>query len=414
MLAVNYPVRQMSRRYATLMSSVFLSVLFATTGLAKNAMAATHITSDITTNTTWTSAGSPYLLDKQIKLASGVTLTIQPSVEVQFNATSTLTLFVMGSLNAIGTETSPITFTSSQGAKGEGKPGQYKGINVQGATASAHFSFAHFYYGGTGSGGLYNYGELTSQSGASLEVDHSIFAHNSYAGLLLAGTGSTAVSHSSFVENGDGISQINLTPGSFTLSHSYVTDNTQDGLFFDFLKESKSGATIENNEITRNGRAGLYIEAECATATAGFPHGNGNDIFGNGPSAEFPPDGSAIKTLYTCEALNVDWTGNYWGNVYFIAGPEPLLLHLPWACKGLYPSEWYEAASSQSSGYLAYSAYETNALVPPPGPISTKSYTIFEPIVCADKTVENIAIRQVYNAFYLAPGEISAEEIPIS
>jgi hypothetical protein len=309
-------------------------VILTTSGaLVQTAMAATHVTSDVKTNTTWTSEGSPYLLDKQVKVVSGVTLTIQPGVEVQFNATSTLTFFIAGTLNAVGTEASPITFTSSQGAGGEGAPGQYKGINVLGTTAKAHFSYARFYYGGIGSGGLYNYGELTSQSGASLEIDHSVFAHNAYAGLLLAGTGSTTVSHSSFVENGDGISQINLTPGPLTLSHSYVTDNTQDGLYFDFLKESKSGATIENNEITRNGRAGLYIEAECVTAPGGFPHGNGNDIFGNGPSAEFPPDGSEIKTLYTCESLPVDWSGNYWGgNVYFIAGREPLFLRLPWAC----------------------------------------------------------------------------------
>jgi hypothetical protein len=403
--------RRAARRFRAV-AALILALLCGAL-LAQSAIAATHVTTDIKANTTWTTAGSPYLLDKQVKVVAGVTLTIQPGVEVDFNGGQTLTFFVAGKVNAAGTESNRIKFTSIQGAGGAGAPGQYKGITVIGATASANFSYADFEYGGYGSGiYYYGYGALTAQTGATLKLDHVTVRHNEYAGLKVADS-NTEVSHSRFVENGDGISQIDTSPGPLTVAHSEITDNTQDGLFFNFSKESTTtGATIENNEISRNGRAGIEIWSNCSAAPSAFPHGHGNDIAHNGPNTEYPSDGSEIKTLYPCEALAVDWTGNYWGAATFIENREALFLR-GFVCKGTYFKEWYEAAGVQSSGYLAYSAYERNALVPPPGPISTSSYATTEPFPCYDKTVDNITVKHVYNAIYLAPGEIASEPIPI-
>jgi pimeloyl-ACP methyl ester carboxylesterase len=49
---------------------------------APSAHAATTVSADIMTNTTWTLAGSPYVLTKQVKILSGATLTISPGVTV--------------------------------------------------------------------------------------------------------------------------------------------------------------------------------------------------------------------------------------------------------------------------------------------------------------------------------------------
>src|SRR5437588_6347902 len=44
----------------------------------------TLVSSDITTHTTWTTAGSPYSVTKYIHVKAGIMLTITPGVEVQF------------------------------------------------------------------------------------------------------------------------------------------------------------------------------------------------------------------------------------------------------------------------------------------------------------------------------------------
>lgn len=82
------------------------------------------ITSNITTNTTWTSSNT-YLLQGQIFVTSGATLTIQPGTVILGDKASTgAGLFITkgSKIMAVGTATQPIVFTSNQapGARGLG------------------------------------------------------------------------------------------------------------------------------------------------------------------------------------------------------------------------------------------------------------------------------------------------------
>jgi RHS repeat-associated protein len=394
-------------RGAVVIGATMLS-LAGCAALAGVAEADTHITTSITTNTTWTASGSPYLLDASVGVDAGVTLTIQPGVIVEFNGSPYREFGVAGTLKAVGTSSSPITFTSSQGAAGEGAPGQYLGIIVLGTSASAQLSYTHVYYGGLGSGGYYAYGVLTTQEGASLEVDHSVFEHNQYSGVHLAGLGPATISYSTFAYNGDGLSLIFSEAVPLVLLHSKVRNNLDKGLDITNLETSKTaGAYLENNEITQNGSVGIGISMSCATARVSWPHGNRNDIYDNGPSSEFPADGSEIDAS-NCEALPVDWSGNYWGEVKFIEGPEPLE-NKSFVC-GTIPADWVQAASWQSSGYLAYSKTEKPG-EPSPGPIRTSDQVIPIPAPCGEGTIR---YHNLYNAFYLAPGEIATEYIRIA
>jgi predicted outer membrane repeat protein len=86
----------------------FLKILLFLLIATQICFAQTHISAgDI--NGTWTSSSSPYLIEGDISIPSGQTLTIEPGVLVEFQGH--YTLFVQGRLVAVGTETDNITFT---------------------------------------------------------------------------------------------------------------------------------------------------------------------------------------------------------------------------------------------------------------------------------------------------------------
>jgi hypothetical protein len=76
--------------------------------------AGTIVGGTIGTDTTWTLAGSPYILQTQnLTVSDNVTLTIEAGVTVEINAGRTL--LVDGILVGVGTSTAPITFTRMEG-----------------------------------------------------------------------------------------------------------------------------------------------------------------------------------------------------------------------------------------------------------------------------------------------------------
>ncbi|MEY4702155.1 MAG: hypothetical protein RIR96_52, partial [Bacteroidota bacterium] len=92
------------------------------------------VTAAITANTTWTT-GKTYLLQGLIYVKNGATLTIQPGVVVKGDATvsgGTALIITKGSkINAVGTSTSPIVFTSSKDT-GARATGDWGGVIILG------------------------------------------------------------------------------------------------------------------------------------------------------------------------------------------------------------------------------------------------------------------------------------------
>lgn len=85
-------------------------LLILNTGNA-SAAGPTYVWQDITTDTTWDEANSPYIVNQSIAIDPGVTLTIDPNVTVMFDNGVWLT--VSGALDAQGTADEPVTFTSN-------------------------------------------------------------------------------------------------------------------------------------------------------------------------------------------------------------------------------------------------------------------------------------------------------------
>ena len=73
----------------------------------------TTISGAISTNANWQASNSPYEITSDVVVSSGVTLTIDPGVEIHFQ--DCYELIMKGTLNAVGTSDNPIIWKVSTG-----------------------------------------------------------------------------------------------------------------------------------------------------------------------------------------------------------------------------------------------------------------------------------------------------------
>jgi flagellar hook assembly protein FlgD len=174
----------------------------------------------ITTNTTWTLAGSPYIVTGIVFVQGSATpvLTIEPGVTVQFTASGALNMnyTAPGVLQAVGTPAAPILFTSTGGTAPSSWIALY--IGGYGATAS-QISYATVQYGGSTT---YARGGLQI-AGTSSVIDHVTFRGNNVAGMNVTG-GSPQITNCTF--DGNSGYGIDVAGGSPTISGCTFTNNS--------------------------------------------------------------------------------------------------------------------------------------------------------------------------------------------
>jgi phage-related protein len=366
-----------------------LLALAAALALARPAAADTHLSGvTYTGSATWTSAGSPYILDGGVTVASGATLTIQPGVIVKLNG-QFRELNVNGTLLAQGTASAPIVFTSikddsvggdsnGDGSATQPAPGQWYDIAFGSSSTTSQLQWVDVRYGGYGSGN-WNYGAL-SVNGSVTVTDSTI--HDNQMSGIKSYTGNVTVDRSTIAHNGNGIS---LNMASLTMTHSTVVANSNDGIWFNLIS-SYNGVTssIMYSDVKRNGGDGIEIGVERTLPVAKWPHGNYNNIFDNVSNKQIYLGGYHPATT---PQYNVDWKNNFWGDkVYYWHAPALCLSYAPY-----------------SPGHLAYSwshpAPGPGGLVPPPdGPLPWVTYLA--------GTGNNVAYC-AYDRFKIGPDEFS-------
>jgi hypothetical protein len=282
------------------------------------ALATTHISgATYTSNTEWTTSGSPYVLDGSVQVNSGVTLTIDPGVIVKLNGTFRA-MYIYGTLDAAGTSGSHVTITSYQddsaggdtngdGSATSGAAGQWYSLFFESGSTGT-FSYTDVTYGGWGFAG-YTGAELDLMGSAQLTFDHSSATYSQTSGIL-AGSGSSSspwptatISHSTLSHNLDGAF---ANQGTLVLDHNnYVESNSADGLGF-AINGSFSGtaSTVYHSQIDNNGRYGIYYTPGYGTSLSVEPTGEENNIYGNGTKEIYD---SAYEPW-------LDWTYNYLGD----------------------------------------------------------------------------------------------------
>lgn len=110
---------------------------------------ATNVSGAITTNTTWTLANSPYVVTGTVTVSNNAQLTIEPGVEVRFNALQSLVVGsgTAGVLVAQGTGALPILFTTNSATPAAG---QWGGIQLNVTSATTLLDHCTIEYGGSG------------------------------------------------------------------------------------------------------------------------------------------------------------------------------------------------------------------------------------------------------------------------
>lgn len=157
-----------------LISLVLLVILLT----FNQSFAYTNISGGIYNNTTWTLAGSPYLMTGSVVVFPGKTLTIEPGVEIyvvadsSFNTGNFKYLEIRGQLIANGTASQPIRFVSTDTSIGFYN---WEGIKIKGSQGGSvqmnHFELGNSYNG---------ISNEISQPGVTYNFDGCIFKSNNY------------------------------------------------------------------------------------------------------------------------------------------------------------------------------------------------------------------------------------------
>lgn len=201
----------------------------------------------IDADTTWTLAGSPYIVTSPVLVMEGVTLTIEPGVTVKF--ASHKALQVAGELIAMGTSNQPITFTSNVGTA----PGDWDYILFTDSSADAVYDVSGAYQ----SGSILSYVVIEYAGGAT--VDNN--------GALRLDAAAPFITHSTIRHSASaGIMAYN-SPTTLKMTHNSIMDNAGIGVYVTSATSVEiTDSTIAGNNTNAEGGGGGGIRVDSAAA----------------------------------------------------------------------------------------------------------------------------------------------------
>jgi hypothetical protein len=222
---------------------------------------------------TWTEARSPYYVTDQCTVGVGETLTIEPGVEVEF--TSDVPFRVEGSVQAIGSESNNIFFTT-------GAAGEWGGIKI--------------------SGGMSSTLDFVDISGGNADApDGESTPDNSGGGIHVSGAGT-----------------------SLDLRNSNIANNQATAEGGGLCVDDNASVMVENCVITDNtarnggGVASLFTEGPGTTLDIAECKIRWNSATGYGGGVYSAGTGAAL-TITRCEIMGNDAT-NGGGVLNYISG----------------------------------------------------------------------------------------------
>ena len=261
----------------------------------------TYVSGNITTDTTWTKANSPYIVTGTVQIFSGVTLTIEPGVTAKFDDETGLT--VGGQLIAIGTDSERIIFTSSKSSPSP-EDRNWSGIKFIDSSIDAQFDENGTYL----NGGIIKYCVIEYAYDAGIEINSAspyISFNKIQYNTGSDGAGISLKSSLSVIENNE-ISYNRLGGAIYcyksspTILGNIMSGNTGSAAVINL--DSCSNTTVKNNNIVDNPRT--WYQGHPTSENDGiFTYYSsakieGNIISNNGASNIFISPGSNITALW--------------------------------------------------------------------------------------------------------------------
>ncbi len=213
-------------------------------------------------DTTWDSAGSPYVVTAPLIVPGGLTLAIEPGVVVQMFPEASIG--VNGVLAAEGTEEQPILFRRVPGVDV-----RWGYLRFDGASGSV-LQHCEFEYGSSAGAFSSSIPERSAVyvTNSEMGVDHCTFRYfTDY--VLTAEDSELAISHNTFYETGEAI---NLTRCVASVEDNLIEGvrNGDDAIDInaDWLHPGATPVTIEGNVILRVSGDGIDL-GECSPVIRG-------------------------------------------------------------------------------------------------------------------------------------------------
>jgi len=199
--------------------------------------------SNIIESTEWSAANGVYQFSTDVIIAADTVLTIHPGTEVQFNAGAQL--IIEGDLQIIGTQQSPVTFTSQSSNSGV----RWSGIKINENSMNSLIDWAIIENATTGI-------EVRS---SNTVISNSVIHNNENNGIAFIAANGT-VTNNTISENGNGI-YIHLASSPQINSDNIITNNNY-GIYLEGnnLLDQNPQPVINNNQIHSNAIYNIYTD----------------------------------------------------------------------------------------------------------------------------------------------------------
>jgi len=257
-------------------NTCLIAVSFFALSAPLQARAATDLYGNITTDTTWNLAGSPYVLHNDVAVNSGVTLTIEPGVTVKPADDadgsgglhgSLVEFTVNGTLHADASSGTKITFTSGESTQAQGD--WYGVVFSDTSTGSVleNVEIAFSYYGL----------RVDNVDTADLGTDSLLIRDFSTYGVYLNGSTCTvSIDNSEIHDTGDGSDDC--------IYHNSTGDTTHAGLELHHcstgLYVHNSDVTVQDSLIRHCTSEGVWVQK--STSTSRYFTLNNSTLYANG------------------------------------------------------------------------------------------------------------------------------------
>jgi hypothetical protein len=338
----------------------------------------TAVPASINSSTTWTKAGSPYIVSGITTVGSGAVLTINAGVVVKFAPSARL--WVNGTISASGAQGENVIFTSVRDDAADGvdsdpstsvapAPGDWANVQFQGASSNTSvLSNVIVRYGG--GGGVNHTSGSVSITGSFVFLTDSRVTQSLYSGITMSGgtsgtAGGLSLTGSRLDHNGlkaDGTGRqgdgIYVNSALVYATYSRMDHNGYDGVSYGMVSSYvATQPTFDHVQISNNYHYAVEINAQSGLPDSLFPVGAHSNLLNNG-QADTSLGGVQLSTP---NRPNVSWQNNYWGTWGDNHAPVE-----QFDCSAFAPSSAYPK-------HLLYgtAAYYGSSASIPPGPVAS-------------------------------------------